>query len=69
VDPLFIIDVFARKHMYATKNPSTNVSFNSRETQAFRMMEEALMKKTRLTRSGCYKVALEDLYLKHFPRR
>ena len=38
-------------------------------SNAFRQMEEALMRKTRLTRSGCYKVAMEDFYLKHFPRR
>jgi hypothetical protein len=31
-------------------------------------MEEALMRKTRLTRSGCYKVAMEDFYFKHFPK-
>ena len=31
--------------------------------------EEALMRKTRLPRSGCYKVAMEDLYFKYFPRR
>ena len=55
--------------MYITKTPSTNVSFNRREVNAFRQMEEALMRKTRLTRSGCYKVAMEDLYFKHFPRR
>ena len=41
----------------------------ARVTHAFRQMEEALMRKTRLTRSGCYKVAMEDFYLKHFPRR
>ncbi len=55
--------------MYITKTPSTNVSFNRREVNAFRQMEEALMRKTRLTRSGCYKVAMEDFYFKHFPRR
>ena len=38
-------------------------------SNAFRQMEEVLMRKTRLTRSGCYKVAMEDFYLKHFPRR
>ena len=53
----------------AASTKSTIVSFNRREVNAFRQMEEALMRKTRLTRSGCYKVAMEDLYLKHFPRR
>jgi len=57
--------------MYITKTPSANVSFNRREVNAFRQMEEALMRKrkARLTRSGCYKVAMEDFYFKHFPRR
>ena len=55
--------------MYITKTPSTNVSFNRREVNAFRQMEEALMRETRLTRSGCYKAAMEDFYFKHFPRR
>ena len=59
---------FLFKTMYITKTPSTNVSFNRREVNAVRQMEEALMRKTRLTRSGCYKVAMEDLYFKHFPR-
>jgi len=62
-------NLFYSKTMYITKTPSTNVSFNRREVNAFRQMEEALMRKTRLTRSGCYKVAMEDLYFKHFPRR
>jgi hypothetical protein len=55
--------------MQRIKTPSTNISFNRREEDAFRTMEEHLCQKTRLTKSGCYKLGLEDLYLKHFPRR
>lgn len=55
--------------MERIKTPSTNVSFNRREEQAFRVMEQHLCQKTRLTKSGVYKQGLEDLYFKHFPRR
>ena len=61
--------LFYSKTIYITKTSFTNVSFNRRELDAFRQMEGALMCMTRLARSGCYKVAMEDFYFKHFPRR
>jgi len=41
----------------------------SESSAALRHLEEALMCKSRLTRSRCHKVAREDFHFKHFPRR
>ena len=45
--------------MYITKTRSANFFFFRREVNASRQIEEVLMRKTRLTRSGCCKVAME----------
>ena len=47
--------------MYIT-NPFTYLSLNWREVNAFRQREEALICMTRPARSGCYEVAMVDLY-------
>ena len=44
------------------KSSTSNVSFNRSEVQAFRKIEKELMRKTRQTKSTCYKNALKDYY-------
>ena len=53
--------------MQQLKTPSRNVSFNSREVDYFRDMENRLIKKTRQTASAIYKQGLKEYYLKQFP--
>jgi len=53
--------------MQQLKTPSRNVSFNSREVDYFREMENRLIKKTRQTASAIYKQGLKEYYLKQFP--
>ena len=51
------------------KTPTRNVSFNQREVDVYRQYERDLTKKTRLSVSSVYKIALEEYWSKHFPRR
>tara|TARA_A200000159_G_scaffold116702_1_gene110205 strand:+ start:347 stop:523 length:177 start_codon:yes stop_codon:yes gene_type:complete len=57
--------------MYSTtlKTPTRNVSFNQLEVDTFRQYERDLIRKTRLSVSSVYKIALEEYWSKHFPRR
>ncbi len=51
----------------ATKTPTSNISFNHRELNVYRRMEQELMKKTHQTKSAIYKQGLKEFYLKHYP--
>tara|TARA_X000000950_G_C13861278_1_gene638842 strand:- start:976 stop:1152 length:177 start_codon:yes stop_codon:yes gene_type:complete len=57
--------------MYSTtlKTPTRNVSFNQLEVDTFRQYERDLIRKTRLSVSSVYKIALEEYWSKHFPRQ
>ena len=49
--------------------PTTNVSFNTREVDLFRKMENDLVTKKRMTKSALYKIAMQEYYLRQNPSK
>lgn len=46
------------------KSSTSNISFARTEVRAFRKIEKDLMRRTRQSKSSCYKNALKDYYAK-----
>jgi len=44
------------------KTPTSNISFSQREKNFFHRLEEELKKKTKMSKSGCYKQALLEYH-------
>ena len=44
------------------ETPTSNISFNQREKSFFHRLEVELMKKTKMSKSGCYKQALLEYH-------
>lgn len=44
------------------KSPTSNISFSQREKIFFHRLEEELMKRTKMSKSGCYKQALLEYH-------
>ena len=44
------------------KSLTSNISFSQREKTFFHRLEEELMKKTKMSKSGCYKQALLEYH-------
>ena len=44
------------------KSPTSNISFSQREKTCFHRLEEELMKRTKMSKSGCYKQALLEYH-------
>ncbi|QNJ18687.1 hypothetical protein SynA1825c_00350 [Synechococcus sp. A18-25c] len=42
--------------------PTSNISFSQREKTFFHRLEEELMKRTKMSKSGCYKQALLEYH-------
>jgi hypothetical protein len=48
--------------MTMLKTPTSNISFSQREKTFFHRLEEELMKRTKMSKSACYKQALLDYH-------
>ena len=47
------------------KSSTSNISFTQSEIQAFRKIEKELVRRTRQSKSSCYKKALKEYYARH----